>query len=97
MDCTIGRPGIEGAVRQPILGAIQVATWRPSRWNEGNRSGFWGGWGSLWSKATRRLTEEASLLGAVVVWWRGDFCDQPERGTRTSASYPGSGRGFCGR
>jgi hypothetical protein len=82
MDCMIGRPRIERAARQPIPGAVKEATWRPSGWSERTDSGLCDGWGSLWSEATRRLTEETHALGAVVVRWRVEFCDQPKRGTR---------------
>ena len=83
MDCMIGTPRIErDSSSADPGGAIKVATWRPSGWSERTDSGCCDGWSSLWSKATRRLTEEAPPLGAVVVRWRAEFCDQPERGTR---------------
>ena len=76
----IGTPRIERAARQPIPGAIKVATWRPSGWSKRTDSGLCDGWGSLWSKATRRLTEETRPLGAVVVRWLAEFCDQRRAG-----------------
>ena len=63
MDCMIKRPRIERRSSSADPGPIKVATRRPSGWSERTDSGLCDGWGSLWSKANRRLTQEARPLG----------------------------------